>query len=69
MKGYRKIDTSDIIFGSEMNLSDDDLYNQEERMRSILGTIATYAEEKNYRDFVVVVYAKRGEPRPTTMRR
>lgn len=62
MKGYRKIDTSDVIFGSEMNLSDDDLYNQEERMRSILGTISTYAEEKNCRDFVVVVYAKRGEP-------
>ena len=41
-----------------MDLKNDDLYNQEERMRSILGTISAYAERTEDREYQIVVYAK-----------
>ena len=59
MKGYRKIHDADISFDDGMDLADDDLYNQEELMRSILGHISAYAEKTGCRKYTIMVYALR----------
>lgn len=64
MKGYRKIHDADISFDDGMNLADDDLYNQEDLMRSILGHISAYAEKTQIRKYKIVVYALRISPPP-----
>ena len=62
MKGYRKIHDANVSFDDGMDLANDDLYNQEELMRSILGHISAYAEKTGIREYNIVVYALRVSP-------
>ena len=65
MKGYSKIEDTPLSFDKIMDLAEDDLFQQEEQLRGVLGKISAYAEKTGIREYQIVVYAKLrqvGEP-------
>jgi len=65
MEGYSKIEDTPLSFDKIMDLAEDDLFQQEEQLRGVLGKISAYAEKTGIREYQIVVYAKlrqAGEP-------
>jgi len=58
MKGYRKIIEQPVSFCDEDLEMGEFADTMDTSMRSIMGTMINHAEDKNSRDYVIVVYAK-----------